>query len=140
VAALALVACGGDEDKAMSKDEYKKEAQKIADKFETDFQAAQKNLQAGDPQEALTGIQQLGTLSGEASSKFDKLEPPEEYKDVQGRLVGSLRTLDKRADEFEQAVDAKDKARVEQAGTAFEQAAGEVEKVGQEFDKKVGTT
>jgi hypothetical protein len=139
-AALTLAACGGDDDGALSKDDYKKEAQSISDKFETDARGAIENATSKDPAESLTGVQQLGGSSDEAADKLDKLEPPEDFKDVHGRLLGALRTLGDRADGLEQAVDQKDQAGARQALTSFQQSLQEVDKIGTEFDRKVGTT
>ena len=141
VAALALAACGGgDEDKAMSKDEYKKEAQRINDASEGDFETALKTAQSKDPDEALTGVRQIGTTVDEAVTKFEGLEPPEEYKAIHGRYVGALRTVGDRADAVEQAAEQKDRARIEQSLSSFQQSLVDGAKTGDEFDKQVGTT
>ena len=141
VAALALVACGGDDEGgAMSAEDYKKESQAISDKVETDFQSGIENAKSDDPNESLTGVRQIGNSANEAAGKLDELEPPEEFKGVHGQLVGSLRTLSQRADSLEQAVDQKDEARAKEALTSFQQSLSDVDKIGTEYDKKVGTT
>jgi len=138
--ALAFAACGGDDSEGLSKEDYKKQAQEISDKFETDFQGSLKNATSQDPQESLTGVQQIASSSTETADNLDKLEPPEEYKDVQGKLVGTLRTLGERGDKVEQAAEDKDEAAIDAAVTSFQQGIQELDRVGSEFDKKVGTT
>jgi hypothetical protein len=139
VAALSFVACGGG-DKAMSKDEYKKEAQKISDKADTDFQGALKNATSQDPQESLTGVNQMKTSATEAADALDKLDPPKDFKDVHGKLVGALRTMQKRGEAVDQAAKGDDKAAIQSAVQSFQQSIKELDTVGNEFDKKVGTT
>lgn len=140
VVALALAACGGDDGGgAMSKDEYRKQAQAISDKAETDFQSGIEKGTSQDPMESLAGVRELGTASDEAAQKLEELEPPDDYKDVHDRLVGSLRTLGDRADAFEQAVEARDQARAQETLTAFQQSLQEVNRIGDEYKKQVGT-
>jgi hypothetical protein len=139
--ALAFAACGGDDDGgALSKEDYKKEAQEISDKYETDFESSLKNATSKDPQESLTGVKQIASSSTEAADNLDKLEPPEEFKDVHGKLVGALRTLGERGHTVEQVAEAKDEAAIDGAIQSFQQGIQDLDRVGTEFDKKVGTT
>jgi len=138
VASVAFTACGGDD--GPSKDTYKEEAQKISDKFDTDFESSLKNATSEDPQESLTGVKQIAASAGEAADGLEELDTPEDYKDVSGKLVGSLRTLEERGAAVEKAAEAEDEAAITSAVESFQQGIQELEPVGNEFDKKVGTT
>jgi hypothetical protein len=138
--ALSVAACGGDDSDALSKEDYKQQAQQISDDYETDAAPALKAAQSKDPAESLTGVKQLATSSTETADKLDELEPPEEYSDVHGRLVGSLRTVGQRGDKVEQAAEAQDEAAITPAVESFQQGILELDRVGDEFDKTVGTT
>jgi len=138
--ALAFAACGGDDSDALSKEDYKKQAQEISDAYETDAAPALKAAQSKDPAESLTGVKQLATSSTETADKLDELEPPDEYSDVHGKLVGTLRTVGERGEKVEQAAEAQDEAAITPAVESFQQGILELDRVGTEFDKKVGTT
>ena len=140
IAAFALVACGGDEDKAMSKEEYKTEAQKISDQAEGDFQAGLQNATSDDPEKSLAGINQLKGAASEAADKLDKLEPPEEFKAVHGKQLGALRTLSQRGEAVDKAAKGDDPNAISSAVESFQQSIKELDTVGTEFDKTVGTT
>jgi DNA polymerase/3'-5' exonuclease PolX len=138
VAVVSFVACGGDD--AMSKDDYKKEAQKISDKVDADFQAALPNATSSDPEKSLAGVNQIKVAAQDAADKLEDLDPPSDYKDVQGKLVGSLRTVQKHGEEVDAAVKAKDKQKAGTAVEALQQSIKDLDGIGNEFDQKVGTT
>ena len=136
--AVPLAACGGGDD--ASKDDYKKDAQAIADKLKTDVGTAQQNLQSQDEEQIVTGLNQFKTSLTEAKNGFDKLEPPEDYKDVHDKLVAELNTLEGDVAEVTSAVEAKDQARAQQAVQKMQSDVQGLQQAGDEFDKKVGTT
>ena len=135
-----LSACGGGEDEGASKDEYKKQAQQISDKLETDFQASLKNATSKDPQESLTGVNQITSAAREAADAMDGLEPPSEYEAVHGKLLGSLRTLVTRGEAVARAAEGDDVNALRQSVTTFQQGIRDLDAVGNEFDRTVGTT
>lgn len=137
--AVPLAACGGGEEGA-SKDDYKKEAQAIADKLKTDVGTAQQNLQSEDEQQITTGLNQFKTSLTEAKNGFNELDVPDDYKDVHDKLVAELTTLEGDVEEVSSAVEAKDEARAQQAVQKMQSDVQGLQQAGDEFDKKVGTT
>lgn len=140
VAVFALAACGGGEDEAMSKDEYRSQAQKISDKAEADFEGAIKNATSEDPEESLAGINQMKSISAEVATKLDTLDPPEEFKAVHGKFIGSLRALERRGDAVDKAAKGDDPNAISSAVESFQESLRELDTVGDEYDKVVGTT
>jgi hypothetical protein len=140
VSALAFVACGGDDDGALSAEDYREKAQQISDEFEADFEGSIPNATSEDPQKSLAGVKQIAQSSGQAADALDDLEPPEEYSDVQDKLVSGLRTLGERGDKVEQAAESQDRAVIQSAVESFQQGIRDLDRVGKEFDQKVGTT
>jgi hypothetical protein len=140
MAALSLVACGGDDDKGLSKDDYKDKAQQISDKLETDQQTAQQNLQSGQDQEALTGLNQFKSALTDARTKLDDLEPPSDFKDVHDKLVAELQKSETSTQAVVDAAKSKDKAKVQTSLQDFQTNLQSLKSAGDAFDKKVGTT
>ena len=140
VAALSFVACGGDEDSGMSKEEFKTEAQKISDETDKAFKSALPAATSEDPEESLAGVNQMKSTAGESATKLDALEPPGEFEDVHHKLVGALQTMETRGEAVDQAAKEKDEAKITSAVEAFQQSIRELETAGNEFDKVVGTT
>ena len=138
VAAVSFVACGGDD--GMSKDDYKKEAQKISDKVDADFQAALPDATSSDPAKSLGGVNKIKVAAQDAADKLEDLDPPSDYKDVQTKLVDALRTLQKHGEEVDSAVQAKDQQKASAAVEALQQSIKDLDGIGNEFDQKVGTT
>jgi len=94
----------------------------------------------GQVRDRLPGFAEERDLEGSAGVTDRRAAPPEEYKDVHGKLAGTLRTLGERGDKVEQAAEDKDEAAIDAAVTSFQQGIQELDSVGSEFDKKVGTT
>jgi hypothetical protein len=141
IASLALAACGGDDDDgALSKEDYRSQAQKISDEYEKEATPALEAAQSKDPEESLTGVTELADRSTSTANKLDPLEPPEEYKDVHGRLIGALRTVGQRGEKVEQAAEAQDEAAIESAVDAFQQSLVELDRVGDEHEKTTGVS
>jgi hypothetical protein len=136
--AVPLAACGGDD--GGDKDQYKKDAQAIADKLKTDVGTAQQNLQSQDEQEIVTGLNQFKTSLTEAKNGLDELEPPDDFKDVHDKLVAELGTLEGDVQAVTQAVEAKDQAKAQQAVQKMQSDVQGLQQAGDEFDKKVGST
>jgi hypothetical protein len=140
VSALAFAACGGDDEGALSADDYREQAQEISDEFEADFEGSVPNATSEDPQKSLAGVKQIAQSSGEAARELDELEPPDEYQAVHDNLVGTLRTLEDRGEKVEQAAEGQDRAAIQSAVGSFQQGIRDLDRVGKEFDQKVGTT
>jgi len=138
VAAIALSACGGGNDE-LSESEYREQAQKISDTFDSQFAPAYEKAQSDDPDEALAGLEGVGESSDEASQELDKLQPPSEFQVVHDKLSDSLTTVGDRANVLEGAIATEDDAGAKEAQTPFAQSISDLERAGEEYDKKVGT-
>src|SRR3712207_3730393 len=92
--AAPLAACGGDDESGASKEDYRKEAQTIVDKLQTDVGSAQQNLNSREEQAVTTGIDQFRSSLTEAKTQLDELEPPVDFKQVHDKLIGELGTLE----------------------------------------------
>jgi hypothetical protein len=140
VASLALAACGGDDSDALSKEDYREQAQQISDQYEKEATPALEAAQSKDPEESLTGVTELADRSTATANKLDPLEPPEEFKDVHGKLIGALRTVGERGEKVEQAAEAQDEAGIESAVQAFQQSLVELDRIGDEHEKTTGVS
>lgn len=143
VAALALVACGGgggDDEQALSKEEYKNQSQILSEQFEIDFQGASQDATSEDPQESLDGVKRIADSARGTATGLDKLKPPSDFEDVHNKLVASLNTVADRGAKVEQAAETEDEAQITPAVESFQQSIKELDPVGKEFDKVVGTT
>lgn len=139
VAALALVACGGGNDNNLTEGDYRLQAQRVSDSFEQSFVPALEKSKSDDPQESLTGVKEIGSSADEAAQEIDKLEPPASFKDAHDKLTRTLVTVGDRADAFERAIAAKDRAQADRTQSSLQQSIVELDQVGTEFDQKVGT-
>ena len=139
VAALSLVACGGGDNKGLSKDEYKNKSQAISDKLKSDLSSAQQNLQSGDDKQALSGLNQFKTSLTQARTDLEGLEPPSDFKDVHNKLVDSLKQTEASTQQVIDAAKSKDKAKAQTALQQFQTDLQTLNQVGGEYDKKVGT-
>ena len=139
VAAIALSACGGGGDEGLSESEYREQAQKISDTFESKFEPALQKSRTGGEEQQLEGIEELGTASDEASQELNKLEAPESFKDVHDKLAASLGKVGDGADALTEAAAAEDQQQIESTRTSFQQSLTELVQTGDEYDKKVGT-
>jgi hypothetical protein len=139
VAALAFVACGGSDDKGLSKSDYKNKSQQISDKLKTDLSTAQQNLQSGKDEQALAGLNQFKGSLTEARSKLEGLKPPSDFEDVHNKLVDSLKQTESSTQQVISAAQAKDKAKAQTALQQFQTDLQSLNQVGDEYDKKVGT-
>jgi len=138
VAAMVLAACGGGED-SLSEGDYREQSQKISDTFDQAFQPAlAKGKSKDDPQESLEGVEEVGSACDEAAQELDKLQPPDKFADVQDKLVDSLTSVGDKADEFQQAVAANDRAKAESLQKALETSVAELISAGNQFNQTVG--
>jgi hypothetical protein len=138
VAAVALSACGGGED-GLSESEYREQAQKVSDTFDSKFGPALQKSRTGGEEQQLEGIEELGASSDEAAQELDKLQPPSEFQEVHDKLAGSLTKVGDGADALTQAAAAEDQEQIESTRTTFQQSLTDLQATGEEFDKKVGT-
>jgi major membrane immunogen (membrane-anchored lipoprotein) len=139
VAALSLVACGGSDNKGLSKTDYKNKSQAISDKLKADLSTAQQNLQSGKDTQALTGLNQFKSSLSDARTKLEGLDPPSDFKDVHNKLVDSLKQTESSTQQVIGAAQAKDKAKAQTALQQFQTDLQSLNQVGDEYDKKVGT-
>lgn len=137
VAALSLIACGGSS--GLSKDDYRNKSQAISNNLKSDLATAQQNLQSGDDQKALTGLNQFKASLSEARTKLDALDPPSDYEDVHNKLVDSLKATEKSTQQVIVAAQSKDKAKAQAALQQFQTDLQALGQAGDEYDKKVGT-
>jgi hypothetical protein len=137
--AVPLAACGGDDDSA-SKDEYKKDAQAIADKLKADVGTAEQNLESREQPKIIAGLNQFRSSLTEATTNLEELEPPEDYKAVHDKLVGALRPVESDVQAVTEAIEAKDQARAQEAARKLQTDVQGLQQAGDEFDKTVGST
>ena len=142
VSALAFAACGGGDDDsgALSKEDYRNQAQKISDEYEKQGAPALEAAQSKDPEESLAGVVELADASTAAANKLDPLEPPEEWESAHNKLIGALRTVGERGKKVEEAAEAKDEAGIKSAVNAFQQSIVELDRIGDEHEKTTGVS
>ena len=138
VAAIALSACGGGDEEGLSEGEYREQTQKISDTFDSKFTPALEKSRTGGEEQQLEGIEELGASSDEAAQELDKVQPPDEFKQVHDKLSESLVKTGDGADALAEAAAAEDQGKIESTRTAFQQSLRDLQTAGSEFNQKVG--
>jgi hypothetical protein len=136
VAALAVpvAGCGG----SSQKDDYKKQAEKAANDFKNNAQAASAKVSsATTDQGRFAGLDALKGAVNQAADDFDKLDPPDSAKKYNDDLVTELRTLASDIDQVKQAAQSKDQAKAQQLLIKLQQDQSQIQSTLDQLEKSV---
>jgi hypothetical protein len=137
--AVPVAACGGDDGGGMSAEDYKSEAKKVSATFETDFTAATEALETADTPEAnLAGLESMQKALGEGRDSLNKLDPPEEFKQVHDDLAKAIEAAEGDVNEITEAAKANDEAKVEELQGNIDSSFKALGEAGAAYDQKVG--
>jgi hypothetical protein len=88
IAAACLLSCGGDE--RLTKDEYRRAVQPIADDYERDRLAVLPDVTGPDWNLARAGLATMQRRADSSLARLQGLEPPEQAEDAHRKLLASL--------------------------------------------------
>jgi hypothetical protein len=105
---VAFSGCGGSSSET---DDYKSDAQQVANDFKTSAEAASKRVQSATSLDArVKGLEALKGSVDDAANGFDDLTPPDDVKADHDKLVAAFRSLSSDVADVEEAVETSDEA------------------------------
>ena len=124
LATLVLAGCGGDD--SLSTEEYASEVNTEFEAFYPDFTAL--GDEARDPASAedyIQTIDEIETRIGETIATLEEVEPPDDASEINERLLAALGDLQAVYGPVADAVEAEDRAELQQAVANLQEASAE---------------
>jgi hypothetical protein len=134
---VAFTGCGSSG--ASKTDNYKKDAQNVANKFKNSAQAASQQVSAATTTAGrVKGLEALKGSVDDAANGFDKLTPPDNVKSDHDKLVAGFRSLSGDIAQVEQAVKTNDQTAAKAALPKLQADQAAVEQAVTSLESKIG--
>jgi hypothetical protein len=124
---IAVSGCGGDDEgsssEALSADEYATQAREVLTSFGTAFTELGTQIsQSSSPEEFSTFVDEAEAEIQTAIDDFGAIEPPEEAQEGHDQILSALENFSSGLTDVSEAADAGDKAALQEAAGALQQA------------------
>ena len=127
---IAVSGCGGDDEgsssessEALSAEDYETQAREVLTSFGTAFTELGTQIsQSSSPEEFSTFVDEAEAEIQTAIDEFGAIEPPEEAQEGHDQILGALEDFSSGLTDVSEAADAGDKAALQEAAGALQQA------------------